>query len=460
MRSEDRGRPKASAGPLAWVRRARTLARETPAHRNRYVDLLRAGSIVVVVTGHWLMAAPTIDVGVRFTLSDMLHVAPWTQWLTWLFQVMPLFFVVGGYANAASWESARSSGHGYNAWVTRRLQRLVWPVAPFVLGWCALGFVARWLGLGREIVRGGSQAAFLPTWFLAVYVLVVLLAPAMHRLWRRFGMSSFWALALAAAVVDAVARGSGVEEVRWINYVTVWLAIHQLGFAWRDGTLAEPRRAFSFALGGLTALVVLRGLAAYPVSMVTVPGETAANSNPPTLALLALGVTHTGIALAMERPARRLLEGAVLWTFTVFVNGVIMTLYLWHATVMILVVAVAELPGGIGLRFVPNSAEWWASRPLWLLALGIVLAGFVTVFGRFEGQRRAAGSPTPAWRSVVGAVAVCVGLLALAAGGIGGDGPLGVRVWPVFVVLAGILLVTDGDGHRGPGDPVSRSPRG
>ena len=78
-----------------------------PATRNRYVDGLRAISIAVVVVGHWLMAAPTVASGVRFTLSDMLHVAPWTQWLTWIFQVMPLFFIVGGYANAASLESAR-----------------------------------------------------------------------------------------------------------------------------------------------------------------------------------------------------------------------------------------------------------------------------------------------------------------------------------------------------------------
>ncbi len=365
--------------------------------------------------------------------------------------------MVGGYANAASWASARASGSGYDTWVSLRLQRLVRPVAPFVLVWCALGFVARWLGLGRGIVQDGSQVAFIPTWFLAVYILVVLLAPAMHALWVRFGMTSFWALALGAAVVDAVAHGTGVDQVRWINYALVWLALHQVGFAWRDGTLSEPRRAFSFALGGLTALVVLRGLACYPVSMVTVPGEPAANSNPPTLALLALGVTHAGIALAMEAPARRLLERAALWTFTVFVNGVIMSLYLWHATVMILVVAIAELPGGIGLRFVPNSATWWASRPLWLLALGVVLAGFVAVFGRFEGPPRGGAAPTPAWRSVPGALAVCVGLLGLAAAGIGSRGVFGVRIWPVLVALVGILFVAGGrssDGYPSSGLPA------
>jgi hypothetical protein len=55
-------------------------------------------------------------------LADLLEVAPWTQWLTWIFQVMPIFFVVGGFANAASWESARARGLGCSAWVSRRLQ--------------------------------------------------------------------------------------------------------------------------------------------------------------------------------------------------------------------------------------------------------------------------------------------------------------------------------------------------
>jgi peptidoglycan/LPS O-acetylase OafA/YrhL len=436
---EDRGGRR--EGPL---QRARLLARQTRETRNRYVDGLRAISIAVVVIGHWLMAAPTVQSGVRFTLSDMLHVAPWTQWLTWIFQVMPIFFVVGGYANAASWEAARASGAGYDAWVSRRLQRLVRPVAPFILVWCALGLVGRWLGLGRELVRSGSEAAFVPTWFLAVYVLVVLLVPPLHAWWRRAGMSSFWALVVGAAVVDVVARAPGAAAVHWVNYGFVWLAIHQLGFAWRDGAFSEPARAVSFALGGLAGLLVLEGLASYPVSMVTVPGDTAANSSPPTLALLALGVTQTGVLLALEAPMRRLFQRASLWTVTVFVNGGIMSLYLWHATVMVLVVSVAELPGGVGLRFVPNSALWWVSRLPWLLVLVGVLAVFMTVFGRFEAQPAVRAMPIPAWRTVVGAVALCVGLVLLASGGIGGYTDLGVRFAPVLLSLAGILLVADG----------------
>ena len=437
-------------GPLE---RARAAAARTSA-RNRYVDFLRAASIVVVVIGHWLMAAPTAESGVRFSLSDMLRVAPWMQWLTWVFQVMPIFFVVGGYANAASWESAQAKRVGYAGWVSRRLQRLVRPVIPFLLVWCALAIAARHLGVGRQIVESGSRAAFVPTWFLAVYVLVVVIAPAMHRLWRRYGMASFWALVVSAAVVDVAARGTGADAVRWLNYAFVWPAIHQLGYAWRDGALAEPARALSLALAGLAGLVVLRGLASYPVSMVTVPGETAANSNPPTLALLALGVTHIGIALGAEGPARRLLERASLWTATVFVNAVIMTVYLWHATVMVLLVGLAELPGGAGLRFVPNTTAWWASRPAWILVLLLLLGGFVAVFGRVEEWVRDHEVAPATWRSITGAVAVGTGLVTLAAAGIAGDNALGIRAAPVLLALGGALLVAAPRSRVSPARPA------
>ncbi len=36
---------------------AKDLAAKTPVERNRYVDFLRAVSILAVITGHWLIVA-------------------------------------------------------------------------------------------------------------------------------------------------------------------------------------------------------------------------------------------------------------------------------------------------------------------------------------------------------------------------------------------------------------------
>ena len=102
---------------------ARELAAATPATRNRYVDLLRAASIGVVVLGHWMMAVISWEEG-KFVGQNLLELSSGFQLLTWVFQVMPVFFIVGGFANAASWDSARRSGIGYADWLRARFARL------------------------------------------------------------------------------------------------------------------------------------------------------------------------------------------------------------------------------------------------------------------------------------------------------------------------------------------------
>jgi hypothetical protein len=313
---------------------------------------------------------------------------------------------------------------------------------PVIALWSGVAIAGPWFGLSPRSVEIGSQVALVPIWFLAVYVAVVAAAPATCLLWRRFGIGSFWALAAGAAAVDAAWRVSGCAPVGWLNFVFVWLALHQLGYAWRDGWFAGLARALPWAAGGLMVLGALVGLASYPISMVTVPGEELSNSSPPTLALLALGAFHAGLILAAEQPALRWLRRGWPWTTTVFVNGAIMTLYLWHATAMVLLVEVAYRLGASAFAIEPNSAAWWATRPLWVLALLILLSLFVSIFVRFESLAKRSGEPPPsAWRSIAGAVAICAGLAALAIGGIGTTGLSGIRAWPVLLTLAGGILV-------------------
>ena len=435
----------ASSNP--W-RTARALADKTPPSRNRYVDFLRAVSICVVVFGHWLVSTPGIVEGTLRNV-EVMRVMPWTQWLSWAMQVMPVFFVVGGYSNSVSWLSAQGKGLGYGDWAAKRMQRLVGPLVPLLIFWILFTVIARQLGADHELMRGASVAALIPVWFLSVYIVVTALTPVTHAFYRTVGAASFWVFALAAALVDFVAYSFELPALRWANYAFVWLAVHQLGFMWQDGRLAGPRRALPLALGGLGVLIVLITFAGYPVAMLSVPGEPFSNSRPPTLALLTLGVFHTGLLLALEAPARRWLQRAVPWTLTVLVNSRIMTMYLWHLTVMVLLVALAMQFGDFGLHTLPGSSDWWPVRLAWLGVLFSVLLVFIALFGRFEQPaKRKTVSRLPTWRIVIGTILLSLGLALLASGGTSVEDSIGLRLVAVLPALIGAFLVMPGVSFR------------
>ncbi len=420
-----------------WQQAAR-LAEQTPDTRNRYVDFLRAVSILMVVLGHWLIAAPHVTSD-GLQADHMLAIAPWTQWLTWVFQVMPVFFIVGGYSNGTSWESARRRGVTYGVWLRSRLRRLAGPVLPLLVAWVVIAVGARAAGVPGDIIKIGSQIALVPVWFLAVYIGIAVLAPLAHWGWRRFGMASFWGPAAVAVLVDLLVFGLGWRAWGWTNYLWVWLAVHQLGFAWRAGKLAGARRSLPWAVAGLAGLLLAVFVFEYPLSMVGVPGEEVTNTLPPTVALLALGMLHLGLLLTVEAAAGRWLRRSAPWTGVVLINGMIMTIYLWHLTVMALVIGAAVALGGIGLRLEPGSAGWWVGRIPWVLVLTAFLVPFLLGFLRYErSTRRSRG--TAALPVVVGASVTCTGLALLALNGLGADGPLGVNWLVVALPFVGALL--------------------
>lgn len=94
---------------------ADALASATPDTRDRFVDFLRVASLLGVILGHFTMAVvflhPHADPAtIEFT--NVLQLAPWTRWATLALQVMPIFFVAGGFAHATSIRSLRARGGG------------------------------------------------------------------------------------------------------------------------------------------------------------------------------------------------------------------------------------------------------------------------------------------------------------------------------------------------------------
>lgn len=428
--------PKDMPRPSLWSR-ASAVAAKTPASRNRVVDFLRAFSILAVITGHWLMASPYVS-ATGLTLGNMLEIAPWTQWLTWAFQVMPIFFLVGGFSNAVSWKAALRDGKPYREWLNTRLQRLVGPVLPLIFAWAMLGAIGGQLGVPAQMVKLGSQLALVPVWFLAVYTLVVLLVPLTYAAWQRYGIGSFVALAAAAVIDDTLFFAADLSGAGWFNYAFIWLAVHQLGYAWFDGRFGKAGARIAIGLTGVVILIVLTTVGPHPLSMISVPGEAVSNSLPPKLPMLALGIAQSGLLLACEGPLRVWLSRPAPWTATVLLNGMIMTIYLWHLTATTLLLGLAILAGNIGLSPEPASMAWWLSRPLWLGAYLAALLVLVLFVGRYERNRPGARA-RPAWRQVAGALLVCAGLALIALNGVGGDGWLGLQFGALLLPFAGAL---------------------
>jgi len=429
--------------------RARAMAEQTPPERNRYVDFLRALSIVAVVVGHWLVAAPYMQGG-AVVGGHLLGILPWTQWLTWLFQVMPLFFLVGGYSNGVSWAATRRKGGSYSGWYTGRLQRLIYPVLPLFAIWTGFALTGTALGVSREVVKLAAQLALVPVWFLSVYLMVSALVPLSHAVWRRLGMASVWALVAGAVAIDVASIHFGVPYINFANFGFVWLAVHQLGYAWEEGRFEARVRPALLGAAGLAALLALVKYGPYPVAMIGVPGSELSNSMPPTIALLALGCAQAGLALLLEPLGRRMLARLNVWTGVVLVNGMIMTIYLWHLTAFVAVMVAAWLLGGIGLHAMPGSGAWWAIRPLWFALYITMSLPLVLLFARYENIGRGAEqAELPLWRLAAGLVLICAGLGFTAAISIASpEGITGVRLWLVALPFIGAALVGFGPVHR------------
>lgn len=394
------------------------LAEATPASRNRVVDLLRAVSIGVVAIGHWLMAGVYVDGEGDLRRTGLLGVAEWTHPLTWVLQVMPVFFLVGGYANALSWRSARGKGATYGGWLRARLRRLILPVLPLMIVWAIVAPAAHQLGASGSTLRIASMASLVPTWFLASYVVVVAVAPASLWLWDRFGCASVAGMLIAAGLVDYVSITQDLLAVGFLNYLIAWACVHQLGYAWLDARLTARLPRALLATIGLSGLWFLCVMGPYAVSMVGVDGHGIDNAFPTRVPLVFLGFLQTAIVISVAPALNRLLRDKRLWMATIFVNARIMTIYLWHLTALGVVVALSLACGGAGLHLIPNSGAWWATRPLWFVVMAATTAVLVMVFGRLE---QPAADPRPAPRAIwpiLAMLTTCAGLGVMAKEGI------------------------------------------
>ena len=272
----------------------------------------------MVVVGHWLDTIILVEDGQPVGRSA-LEVVGYMRWLTLLLQVMPMFFLAGGYAAAASWPSWRARGGHWAGWVHGRFVRLLRPTTWFVAIMAGVAVLAPLLRADPSVVDQAGWAVALQLWFLPVYLLMLLLAVPMIAVWNRVGWSLLMAAIALVAVVDVLVRAAGIPAAGWVNYLVAPAAGFALGIAWSAGALSG-RGPIVLVVGGVLGLGAdrPRGLPAVDGRR---PGEPPANTSPPNLALMAYSAAQIGIVLLLERRLRRILEGRRAWGVVVRGNG-------------------------------------------------------------------------------------------------------------------------------------------
>ena len=234
------------------------LVERTPASRDRVVDFLRGISILAVVFGHWFIGIIWWDGGIIRTTSAV-GVTSYLWVGTWLLQVMPIFFFVGGFSNYVTYTAMRERGETGGAFVRSRAARLLRPSLVFFAVWAVVLVVLHLTDTGapagptlwgettllRGVLPPGATVPFGPLWFLAVYLAVVALSPWTIALHRRFGLWVPAVMVAGAVVCDVIGFGFEQPLVRWANVAFVLLLPHQLGHFYGDGSMLRwPRAVF------------------------------------------------------------------------------------------------------------------------------------------------------------------------------------------------------------------------
>lgn len=374
--------------------------------RDAAVDLVKAVCLIIVVGLHAMMAGVTIDED-GLAITNALENHPIFAWATWGLQVMPLFFLLGGFSSLTQWRRMRANGATAGEYIRQRVHRLAHPaLLPITLIVGSLAAIAL-TGVSNEVLSAVGYRIGQPLWFLAVYLGCAGFIPLMARLHETAPLRTLFGLLAGAIVVDTLVASLHAPLIGVLNLLFVWLFIQQIGFFYADGWfLRRPRwLLFTMFVGSFGLLVFLTLVFGYSTDMYI-------NLNPPTICILVLGLgqislfswAHPWLQKIAVLPAAKKASSSV--------NNHSMTIYLWHVPVVVIValgMMTARLPFPE-----PLSRDWWETRPLFLAATAVGLIPVILIVAYYDRTRRKREpTHTPPWLAAIKVAAAVAGVVVI-----------------------------------------------
>ncbi|PPK68954.1 hypothetical protein V5P93_001324 [Actinokineospora auranticolor] len=341
--------------------------------RAAYLGFLRVAALSAIVLADTVLAfAP---------LLGLSGAALWP--MTWLLQLVPLFFFAGGDSNLLAWKAAVADGYGYGGYLAGRVCWLIRPVLALVTAWLVVPLSLDLLDTPDAGIDAFGRLIAQPLWLLGLYLLVVGATPVMHWLHRKLPVATPAAQALTVAGLGLF--GSGTTAA-YAGGIVLAALFGQLSFHYADGAFdAVPRQALALVgAGALGGLVLLTGVGGHTRELIAEPAGTA-SFVPSALGVLLLGLAQVCLVVAPRAARVRLVAHGGLARAVCRVRSAPMTLYLVYLCAMLLV---AGLIGAAGTAGLPTTAVDWLVRPSTLLALALLGVPTVLVYLLFEWRAR------------------------------------------------------------------------
>jgi len=387
--------------------------------RDLTLDLARVFCVLLVVVIHLLLVGVGTAPDGSLVLSRPAEAQPWFDGASWVGQIMPLFFVVGGFASMTAWRSLQRRGGDGADYVKSRVLRLAQPSLPLFLFYVvAIGGALAFVPVPAELLDGVLVGVGSPLWFIAAYALCQALVPFLAGLHARAPKRTILVLLAGVILVDVVrftlqAADPAFFWLGLLNMLFVWPLVQQLGFWYADGWFDRRPwwQLLLISLGALATLWPLTMIGPYDTNMLS-------NLNPPTLPLVFLGLSQAAFLRLLKRPLTALMRTKAARAIVFLMGTRLMTIYLWHLPLIVIFSGIALLiPGASPL---PSSDAWWWSRPIEFVLVLVALFGLSFLVGRWEQPRELGETPPRLFVGLAAVLTIVVPLLII---------PFGLDLW-------------------------------